>query len=171
MFLWESPAPQERALSPASPWSGDSARQTKLHPLAVIHRPQCPPPRGEMAGLLWEAGLRRIPLSLTPGDKTGTIWPQVSPLPQPLVLKWGYAKAGGSRLGADLAESADAHMRPEGGRCGLPAPGEEAQICRCSGPSPVLAGVLMPSLSTGVALASSCHLISLQTRVLRLAAP
>lgn len=47
---------------------------------------------------------------------------------------------------------------------------QAGRICRCSVPCLVLGRVLIPPLSTWVALASSHYLISLMTRVLWLAA-
>ena len=120
LFLWESPAPQERALSPAGPWSGDSASQTKLHPLAMIHRPQCPPPcPARPADLLGEAELRCIPFLLLQEAEVGATcsqtWSQVSPthlrlwFPSEGCVTGRWAWVGGSRCRAQLA-----HMGAQG---------------------------------------------------------
>ena len=97
-------------LSPAGPWSGDSASQTKLHPLAMIHRPQCPPPcPARPADLLGEAELWCIPFLLLQEAEVGATRSQTwsQGLPTHLRLwfpsegyvrgRWAWAGSGRSR--------------------------------------------------------------------------
>lgn len=151
LFLWESPAPQERALSPAGPWSGDSASQTKLHPLAMIHRPQCPPPcPARPADLLGEAELQCIPFLLLQEAEVGATrsqtWSQVSPTHLRLWFpsegcvtgRWAWVRSSRSRVQL-------VHMRGAGVRGGVwPGPSPPSPRLRSSGLA------VSPSLAPGL---------------------